>query len=148
MKNHMKAKDFFVELYDASKAQMKIQLTGDLHVSISDASRLVMDGFVIGATSINVHDAARFDGRSCNINSKTVSVSDAGVAYLMDGKYTHRTNSQNESRHIKDSEEHEDLFNFEEMDKFFGFTNTAARILDRSIYYFLILFFIVYFFLF
>ena len=135
MKNHMKANSFSVQLSGASSAQMKIQLTGDLDVSVSGASHLIMDGFVTGVTSIDASGAATFDCQSCNLNLRRIKTSRASFVHLKDEQNNRIIKAQG--------------FSIDEwLRESFGFTNTATKISGRSMYYFLMLFYIIYFFLF
>jgi hypothetical protein len=137
MLNIMKTENLAIKLFQASHAQMKVRITGDLYVSLSGASHLIMSGFVDDIASIYVHQAAEFDGRSCRINAFLVYVSSAGVAYVNDAKYTNMKLSYDGPVNITD----EDSFNYNWINELFDVNSSATRTSDRLINYFLILFF-------
>jgi hypothetical protein len=148
MRNVMKTNTLFIQLSQASHAQVKVEIISRLYVSMSGAAYLIMSGFVNGTANMNVDQEAKLDAQSCLINVVFIHVSGAGVAYVDAEQSINIKTSQAGQVYMKDSIKIENFFDFNRITRWFGFSNTAARTMDQSINYFFLLFFILYFFLF
>lgn len=138
MQNVLKTDQFFVELFQATHAHMKLQISSYLYISLSDAARMSVHGLVNESARFHVRQAAKLDARCCHINKLVGQVNDAGSVELSSVKSFNLTAVDMGQIRYDNSSKFVDLFDFNWMKKRCGSGGATVRSSVKKISMFLV----------
>ena len=127
MQNVLQTEQFFVELFQATRAHMKVQISSHLYVSLSDAAKMSVHGFANDTARIHVRQAAKLDARCCHINKLFGQVTGAGLVEFSSVKTFNLTAAETGQIRYDNSSKFNDLSDFNWMKKRCGSTGARSR---------------------
>lgn len=144
MQNVLKTDQFFVELFQATRAHMKVQISSYMYLSLSDAAKMSVHGFANDTARVHVRQAAKLDARCCYINKLFGQVNGAGLVELSSVKAFNLTAVETGQIRYDNSSKFIDLSDFNWMKKRCGSTGATIRRSIKEVSFFFVIVYLIF----